>query len=93
VNGVGRVQRQIMRAVIANPHTELCTADLLRWAYPRLTEYKWHHWYCVRRAAERVAVHVGRRRYGGNVYVANPHPVGTQREHTGYKNTKSATFY
>lgn len=36
-NRMGRVQRAIWRAFIANPGRELSTEELVRWAFPRLT--------------------------------------------------------
>ena len=61
-NRLGTIQRRIRRAFIAKSGAHLSTGDLVRWCYPRLKGRalsKRH--FCVRRAAERVAVRTGRR--------------------------------
>jgi hypothetical protein len=61
---VGRVQRQIRRAFIANNGQPLTTNVLMRWAYPQLR--KPFHW-CYRQlweAAERYATRIGRSKTG-----------------------------
>lgn len=74
VERLGKLQRRIWRAFIAEPSAELSTGDLLAVAFPRLRagEFKWSHRYAVRRAAERVAVRVGRCRPGGLIWAAKP---------------------
>ena len=32
--GLGKVQRRVLRALIANPHSELTTSQLACWAFP-----------------------------------------------------------
>ena len=34
--GLGKIQRRIKRAFLANPGARLTTGDLVRWSYPRL---------------------------------------------------------
>ena len=53
---LGRIQRRIRCAFLANPESLLKTTELVRWAYPRLTAppSKWHRW-AVQRAARKVA--------------------------------------
>jgi hypothetical protein len=67
----GRVQRRVWRAFMTNPAVELTTADLARWAYPRLNgePLRKHRWAIVR-AAQRVATRVRRDRPGGVVFRA-----------------------
>jgi hypothetical protein len=56
---------------MANPHSELTTAELASWAYPRLTERPLHkHRKAIVRAAMRVATRVRRDRPGGVVFRA-----------------------
>jgi len=68
--GLGKIQRRIQRAFVANPGARLTTADLVRWSYPR-----WNgpvhskSQMPVRRAAEAVAVRVGRTWPGGYIWV------------------------
>jgi hypothetical protein len=69
---LGTIQRRIWRAFTAEPSAELSTADLVRVAFPRLRGFRKSHWSSVRRAAEKVAVRVGRRRPGGIVWAAKP---------------------
>jgi hypothetical protein len=72
---LGPVQRRISRAFIANPGIELCTTDLVRLAFPRLSRdaLRKAHWGSVRRAAAGVAVCIGqKRRSGGLIWVAKP---------------------
>jgi hypothetical protein len=69
--GAGKVQRRVWRAFIANPGLELTTAELARWAYPRLSGEPLHkHRLAIVRAAERVAERVRRDRPGGVVFRA-----------------------
>lgn len=64
-----RCQRQIKRAFIAKPGARLTTMDLVRWCYPRLAEpVRNKHRFAVRRAAERVAIKVGRTYPGGFIW-------------------------
>jgi hypothetical protein len=69
--GLGRVQRACLRAFVANPGAELTTADLARWAYPRLAGRPLHkHRVAIVRAAVRIAVRVRRDWPGGVVFRA-----------------------
>jgi hypothetical protein len=82
---LGKLQRRIWRAFIAEPLAEFCTLQLVRLAFPRLRagELKRSHWYSVRRAAENVAVRAGRKRRGGIVWRAKQSqlfPSGDIRE-------------
>ena len=69
--GAGKVQRRVWRAFVASPDLELTTAELARWAYPKLAESpsRKHRWAIVR-AAQRVAERVRRDRPGGVVFRA-----------------------
>jgi len=60
-----------MRAFIANPGVRLTTGDLIRWSYPRLTGKPPNtmRYLSVRRAAEAVAVKVGRTYPGGFIWM------------------------
>jgi hypothetical protein len=71
LRGAGRVQRRVWRAFMTNPDSEMTTADLARWAYPRLDgePARKHRWAIVR-AALRVATRVRRDRPGGVVFRA-----------------------
>jgi hypothetical protein len=71
LRGAGRVQRRVWRAFMTFPDVELTTADLARWAYPRLEgePARKHRWAIVR-AAQRVAMRVRRDRPGGVVFRA-----------------------
>jgi len=61
VNGLGPLQKRCRRAFIANPGSNLTTGFLVRWCYPRLVgKPENNHRRSVRRAAEAVAVRVGR---------------------------------
>ena len=52
---LGKIQKRIKRAFIANPDRELTTAELVEWAYPRQhTAEHWQRWN-VKRAAAKVA--------------------------------------
>lgn len=56
----GRVQRAVRRCFIADGGKPRCSADFLRWAYPKLDNYQgWQRW-SVRRALLKYAVPVGR---------------------------------
>jgi hypothetical protein len=71
LKGAGRLQRRVWRAFVANPDAELTTAELARWAYPRLTGRPLHkHRLAIVRAALRVAVRVRRDRPGGVIFRA-----------------------
>ena len=68
-----RCQRQIRRAFIAKPGARLTTMDLVRKCYPRLSDPVCNkHRFAVRRAAERIAVKVGRTYPGGFIWVQKP---------------------
>src|SRR5476649_2581227 len=71
LRGAGRVQRRVWRAFMTNPDIEMTTAELARWAYPRLDgePARKHRWAIVR-AALRVATRVRRDRPGGVVFKA-----------------------
>jgi hypothetical protein len=71
LRGAGRVQRRVWRAFMTNPDIEMTTAELARWAYPRLDgePARKHRWAIVR-AALRVATRVRRDRPGGVVFRA-----------------------
>jgi hypothetical protein len=71
LKAAGRVQRRVWRAFVANPDLEMTTAELARWAYPRLVEEpsRKHRWAIVR-AAQRVARRIRRDRPGGVVFKA-----------------------
>jgi hypothetical protein len=62
---MGRIQRAICHAFLANPGTTFHTCELARkWVYPQCDKItRWQH-QAIRRAAERVAVRVGRDRRG-----------------------------
>jgi hypothetical protein len=62
---VGRVQRQVRRALVAAGGRPLSTTDLLRWSYPHLRRFECWRCQAVRRAAPKYAVPVGRRRSRG----------------------------
>ena len=66
--GLGRVQRQITRAFIAKP-SELTTAQLFEWCYPRCDKIERKHRVAIVRAAKIVAERV-RRDPGGVVWRA-----------------------
>lgn len=71
LRGAGRIQRRIWRAFMVNPDREMTTADLARWAYPRLASKPLkRHRTAIVRAASRVAVRVRRDRPGGVVFRA-----------------------
>jgi hypothetical protein len=71
--GLGKIQRRIKRAFIANPGKPLTTGDLARWCYPRWNEpVHSKSQMPVRRAAEAVAVKIGRTWPGGYIWVAKP---------------------
>jgi hypothetical protein len=51
----GRIQRQVLRAFVANDGGPLRIADLLLWCYPAVERYElWHRWN-VHRAASKFA--------------------------------------
>jgi hypothetical protein len=71
LRGAGRLQRRIWRAFMTCPDIEMTTADLVRWAYPRLEgEPDRKHRWAIVRAASRVATRVRRDRPGGVVFKA-----------------------
>jgi hypothetical protein len=56
----GRIQRAVRRCFVAGSGKPRCSADFLRWAYPRLDRYQgWQRW-SVRRALLKYAIPVGR---------------------------------
>ena len=68
--GLGKIQRRIQRAFIANPGARLTTGDIIRWCYPRRRgPIRWQHYLSARRAAEAVAVIVGRTYPGGFIWM------------------------
>jgi hypothetical protein len=69
----GRVQRQVWRAFVSAPG-QWTTVELAAWAYPRLRQFQEWHLKAVRRAAERLAVRVGRKARGVIVWVLKPDP-------------------
>lgn len=79
--GAGQVQRRVWRAFVANPDVEFTTAELARWAYPRLTEQpsRKHRWAIVR-AAQRVAARVRRDRPGGVVFRARAETISARTD-------------
>jgi hypothetical protein len=71
IRGAGRVQRGVWRAFMTFPDCEMTTAELARWAYPRLRgEPQRKHRWAIVRAASRVAERVRRDRPGGVVFRA-----------------------
>ena len=67
-NPIGRVQRGIRRAAIVDPDREWTTRQLMGWThtmplYRGGRSYRERHNYCraIRRAADRLAIRVGRR--------------------------------
>jgi hypothetical protein len=69
LRAAGQIQRRIWRAFMTLPDQELTTADLARWAYPRLEgELLRKHRWAIVRAARRVAIRVRRDRPGGVVW-------------------------
>ena len=57
---VGKVQRGIRRAFIANDGQPLLTRELLTWAYPRDTWHPQNHYRGLAGAAPKFAVELGR---------------------------------
>jgi hypothetical protein len=70
-HGHGRIQRQVRRAFIAHPDRQFTTAELAAWCYPHMTAapQRKHRWAIVR-AAQAMAVRVGRRWPGGVIFKA-----------------------
>jgi len=67
--GLGKIQRRIKQAFTANPGARLTTMDLARWSYPRLKDDPVHkNQFATRRAAEAVAVKIGRVYPGGFIW-------------------------
>jgi hypothetical protein len=62
---IGRVQRGVQRAFLVFPKRAFTTRELLAWTHPRgmATSLRERRNYCraIRRAADRVAMRVGRR--------------------------------
>jgi hypothetical protein len=56
----GRVQTQIVRALVGTGRP-MATRELAAWAYPRSRSIVEWHLSVVRRAADRIAIRVGRR--------------------------------
>jgi hypothetical protein len=68
--GLGKIQRRIQRAFIANPGKSLTTGDLAPWCYPRLKKsVVMNNRLSVWRAAPIVAVKVGRTYPGGFIWM------------------------
>ena len=72
--GLGPIQRQIWRFFIGEPSAELSTADLMRLAYYRVSAGSLRHSHrsSLLRAADSVAVRVGRKRHGLIIWGAKP---------------------
>jgi hypothetical protein len=71
--GLGKIQRRIVRAFVANQRGPLTTADLIRWSFPRRTEpIGFKHRISAWRAAKAVAVKIGRTYPGGTVWQLKP---------------------
>ena len=67
--GLGKIQRRIKRAFVANQGALLSTSDLICWCYPRRAEpVGFKHRISAWRAAKAVAVKVGRIYPGGIVW-------------------------
>src|SRR5262245_49702282 len=59
--GLGRVQRGIRRAFLAQPDRPLLTRELAEWCFPRVTKLENKHLVSICRACRRMAiVRVGR---------------------------------
>jgi hypothetical protein len=70
MSGLGPIQRRILRAFIAKPGVRLTTMELILWSYPRLKEpVRNKYRFATRRAAEAVAVKVGRTYPGGFIWM------------------------
>jgi hypothetical protein len=68
--GLGKIQRRIKRAFTASPGARLTTMDLARWSYPRQkAAVLMDNRLSIRRAAEAVAVKIGRTYPGGTIWV------------------------
>jgi hypothetical protein len=84
IPGLGKIQRRIKRAFIAKPGARLTTMDLIVWSFPRRTEpIGFKHRVGVWRAAEAVAVKIGRTYPGGFIWELKPSqtlPNDKQRE-------------
>jgi hypothetical protein len=72
--GLGKIERRIKRAFVANPGARLTTADLANWCYPRRSDPMGFRWN-ARRAAAAVADKVGRVYPGGIVWQLKPDTV------------------
>jgi hypothetical protein len=57
---LGRIQRQIRRALIAAGGMPVRTRELLRWCYPQAKQFEWRHRSSVHRAVHRFAVNLKR---------------------------------
>lgn len=56
MTALGKLQRRIWRAFVANPGGQLTTGELVRWCYPRMTGRALNkHRFATRRAADVVA--------------------------------------
>ena len=74
--GLGKIKRRIFRAFIANPGARLTTGDIIRWCYPRRRgPIRWQHYLSARRAAEAVAVKIGRTYPGGIIWELKKSPA------------------
>jgi hypothetical protein len=57
---IGRVQRQVRRALVANNCKPLSIGELLAWCYPAASGHpRWHRW-SIHRALPKFAVPLGR---------------------------------
>jgi hypothetical protein len=61
---LGRVQRQIRRAYLADPASTLHTVELAAWCYPHVREVRRKHRWAIVVSAKRVAVRLGRDKRG-----------------------------
>ena len=69
--GLGKIQRRIKRAFVANPGALLTTGFLIDWSFPRRTEpIGFKHRVSLWRAAPAVADRVGRTYPGGFIWRA-----------------------
>jgi hypothetical protein len=71
VTKLGKLQRRISRAFIAEPGRKT-TAELIEWCYPRTGAMKHCRRFAVRRAAARIADRVGRTNPGGFIWELKP---------------------
>src|SRR4029077_10099720 len=70
---LGKLQKRIKRAFMAQPGAELTTGDLVRWCYPRpASQTRRKQRFAIRRAAPAVAVEVRRVSNHTIVWMAKP---------------------